>query len=138
MHLDEALNLLKDNGYKYTSKRAMILAYFNGEGKYRTAKDLLNHLEPHFDGISFDTIYRNLHLFSELGILESTELAGEKHYQMRCANHHHHHFICKNCGVTKEIHCCPMDAIETELDNFMVESHKFEIYGLCPECQQEA
>jgi Fur family zinc uptake transcriptional regulator len=92
-------------------------------------------MEPNYNGISFDTIYRNLHLFHSVGILESTELNGEKHFRMICADHHHHHFICKDCGITKEIHLCPMDFIESGLSNFSVEGHKFEIYGQCPSCQ---
>ncbi|SEO70710.1 Fur family transcriptional regulator, zinc uptake regulator [Amphibacillus marinus] len=136
MKIEEALALLKEAGYKYTDKREMILTFFANEDRYRTAKDLLAYLEPHFEGISFDTIYRNLHLFNQLGILESTELNGEKNYQMSCAKHHHHHFICKDCGLTKEIHACPMDRLPTELNNFVIDDHKFEIYGLCPHCQQ--
>lgn len=135
MKVEEALAILKEAGYKYTDKRAVILSFFAHEDRYQTAKDLLSHMEPNFEGISFDTIYRNLHLFDQLGILESTELSGEKHYQMRCANHHHHHFICKMCGVTKELHCCPMDDLSDELKHFTVDDHKFEIYGHCPDCQ---
>lgn len=135
MNRDEALQLLKDKGYKYTDKRALILDFFSKEDRYRTAKDLLAYMEPHFEGISFDTIYRNLHLFDQLGILESTELDGEKNYQLRCVNHHHHHFICSACGITKEIHACPMHDIDNELTNFLIKDHKFEVYGLCPTCQ---
>lgn len=135
MNVQEALNLLKDKGYKYTGKRKDIIDYFSKEDRYRTAKDLLGHMEPNYDGISFDTIYRNLHLFSEVGILEATELNGEKHFRMKCDHHHHHHFICKECGVTKEIHRCPMDDIIGELKNFAIDDHKFEIYGRCPACQ---
>ncbi|MCZ0703277.1 Fur family transcriptional regulator [Natronobacillus azotifigens] len=134
MNVSEALAILKDAGYKYTDKREVILNYFANEDRYRTAKDLLTHMEPSFEGISFDTIYRNLHLFDQLGILESTELAGEKHYQMRCMHHHHHHFICKVCGVTKEIQSCPMEDLSDELKHFMIDDHKFEIYGRCPAC----
>ncbi|WP_117168957.1 Fur family transcriptional regulator [Paraliobacillus sediminis] len=135
MKVQEALSVLKEKGYKYTDKREVILEYFSIEDRYRTAKDLLQHMEPSYVGISFDTIYRNLHLFDQLGILESTELDGEKLFRMKCDQHHHHHFICKECGVTKEILCCPMDDIQEELSNFMIDDHKFEIYGRCPECQ---
>ncbi|KAB8131771.1 transcriptional repressor [Gracilibacillus oryzae] len=135
MNVQEALNLLKQKGYKYTEKREHMIGYFVKENRYRTAKDLQENMEPNYTGISFDTIYRNLHLFDQLGILESTELNGEKHFRLKCDHHHHHHFICKSCGVTKEIHHCPMEQISQELNQFMIEDHKFEIYGFCPSCQ---
>ncbi|GAE92849.1 zinc uptake regulation protein ZUR [Gracilibacillus boraciitolerans JCM 21714] len=135
MNTQEALDILKGKGYKYTEKRRHIIDFFVNENRYRTAKDLLENMEPNYDGISFDTIYRNLHLFDQLEILESTELNGEKHFRLKCAHQHHHHFICKNCGITKEIQHCPMDEISQELKHYMVDDHKFEIYGFCPTCQ---
>ncbi|ENH96812.1 zinc-specific metalloregulatory protein [Gracilibacillus halophilus YIM-C55.5] len=135
MNAKDALRVLKEKGYKYTDKRKRMIDFFADENRYCTAKDLLEYLEPDYKGISFDTIYRNLHLFHELDILESTELNGEKHFRLKCDHHHHHHFICKNCGVTKEIHHCPMDQLHEELQPFIIEDHKFEIYGFCPSCQ---
>ncbi|SHF87361.1 Fur family transcriptional regulator [Ornithinibacillus halophilus] len=135
MNLNDAIKLLKKKGYKTTGKRKDILNYFEEADGYRTAKDLIQHLESTHEGISFDTIYRNLHLYNEVGILETTELNGEKHFRMNCTSHHHHHFICKDCGKTKEIEVCPMDEVRKSLMNYAIEDHKFEIYGLCPKCQ---
>lgn len=135
MNTSEAIELLKEKGYKTTGKRKDIITYFENADGYRTAKELIQHLEETYEGISFDTIYRNLNLYYEVGILEATELNGEKHFRMKCASHHHHHFICKDCGKTKEIDVCPMDDVRRSLSNYEIEDHKFEIYGLCPECQ---
>lgn len=135
MKLQESLEKLKSQGYKTTAKRKDILAYFDKADGYRTAKDLLQHMESTYKGISFDTLYRNLHLFDEVGILETTELNGEKHFRISCTHHHHHHFICKDCGKTKEINVCPMNEVQNSLGNYAIEGHKFEIYGLCPVCQ---
>lgn len=134
MNVNEALHLLKEKGYKTTGKRKDILAFFEEANGYRTAKDLIQHMESSYEGISFDTVYRNLHLYNELDILETTELNGEKQFRLNCADHHHHHFICNDCGKTKEIEVCPMDEIENSLANYAIEGHKFEIYGLCPGC----
>lgn len=135
MNINEAVDLLKEKGYKTTGKRKDILAYFEEANGYRTAKDLIQHMESSYEGISFDTVYRNLHLYDEIGILETTELNGEKQFRLNCTDHHHHHFICNDCGKTKEIEVCPMDEIENSLANYAIEGHKFEIYGLCPICQ---
>ena len=135
MDINEAINHLKKNGYKATKRRKEILEFFENADGYRTAKDLIQHLEPAYEGISFDTIYRNLHLYNEMGILETTELNSEKHFRMNCTHHHHHHFICNECGKTKEIEVCPMDEVQNMLANYEIEGHKFEIYGLCPGCK---
>ncbi|MFC0523821.1 Fur family transcriptional regulator [Pontibacillus salicampi] len=136
MNRKHGIDILKQAGYKYTGKREDILHYFEEQDGYRTAKDLLSELRKTYNTISFDTIYRNLHLFVQLDILEETELEGEKHFRIKCVSDHHHHFICRTCGLTKEVHACPMQQVGEELTNFAIENHKFEIYGTCPACIQ--
>ncbi|TRM13077.1 transcriptional repressor [Lentibacillus cibarius] len=137
MRLNEAVQQLKSHGYKTTAKRKDMLAFFAEADGYRTAKDLISYMEPTYAGISYDTVYRNLHLFREIGVLETTELNGEKHFRFSCSHQHHHHFICKDCGKTKALEICPMDEITQSLGGYEIEGHKFEIYGLCPVCQEE-
>lgn len=136
MNITRAWEILKDNGYKKTDKRELILTMFSETTKYLTARDLLAVLKPQFPGMSFDTIYRNLATFVELGILEETELNGERNFRMHCeSDHHHHHFICRDCGDVKELSLCPMDLLGENLPGYSIEAHKFEIYGKCPSCQ---
>lgn len=135
MTVKDAINLLRKKGYKMTERREEILNFFAHEAnKYKTARDLYEHMESLYPGISYDTVYRNLHLYHKLGILEATDLEAEKHFRITCSEKHHHHFICKACGIAKKISFCPMDYVNKFLDQYIVEDHKFEVYGLCPGC----
>jgi len=79
MTLDEAWRILGDKQFKRTKNREVILTLFSENDRYLTAGDIRNYMEPNNPGVSFDTIYRNLATFTELGILEETELTGERH-----------------------------------------------------------
>lgn len=137
MNSTKAWEILKENGYKKTDKRELILDMFADTEKYLTARDLLTVLKKEYPGMSFDTIYRNLSTFVQLGILEETELSGERNFRMQCeSDHHHHHFICRDCGKIKEVQLCPMEMLGEKLPDYEIENHKFEIYGKCPECRE--
>ena len=95
MTIDEAWRILGENQLKRTKNREVLLDLFLENDRYLTAGKIKDFMEAENPGISFDTIYRNLSSFTELGILEETELSGERHFRMHCdAGVHHHHFIC--------------------------------------------
>ncbi|MGI6125374.1 MAG: Fur family transcriptional regulator [Planifilum sp.] len=138
MDYGEALERLKSRGYKYTGKRESIVRLFAEEDRYLSAKEVQDCLSVDYPELSLDTVYRNLSLFEKLGILEGTEWEGERRYRFRCEeDRHHHHLICTECGRTRTIHICPMNAILGQPDDFEITGHKFEIYGRCAECGKQ-
>jgi len=61
----------------------------------------------------------------------------EKYFKIGCleTDHHHHHHICLKCGKAKIIHVHVCDDLEIEeLKGYRIDGHKFEVYGLCPDC----
>lgn len=136
MDVNQAVALLKEKGYKHTDKREELIRLLADEKRYLSAKEVLELMQKDYPRLSFDTIYRNLSLFVELGIFEMTELDGEKRFRFSCApSHHHHHLICLTCGKTKQVDSCPMEQLEKKFDGFEIVDHKFEIYGYCLQCQ---
>ncbi|WP_301107407.1 Fur family transcriptional regulator [Sporosarcina sp.] len=139
MTIDEAWGILLKHDFKRTKNREILLNFFDQADRYVTAMEVRTAVEKDNPGISFDTIYRNLAVFSRLDILDETELNGERLFRMQCAtDHHHHHFICTTCGNTKSIPNCPMDdSVAVNLSEYEIDGHKFEIYGRCPKCIKE-
>ena len=75
--IEQAMSILKEHGYKYTKKREAIITYLVKRNRYLPAKEIHDFMSEEYPGLSYDTIYRNLHDFSEIGILEETELNGK-------------------------------------------------------------
>ncbi|MCT4778198.1 MULTISPECIES: Fur family transcriptional regulator [Exiguobacterium] len=132
----EQLTRLQSSSLKVTPKRIEMFAFLAAEERYVSAKDVLDYMRAKHPTMSFDTVYRNLKSFAEEGLLEATELNGEKAFRVTCgSNHHHHHLICRGCGKTKLLELCPMRFVETLDPDFEVVDHKFEIYGYCKQCK---
>jgi len=138
--VDRIMKLLKEKGYKYTDKRKSMVKLLVTEDRYINAKFVSETLGKVYPGLSFDTIYRNLSTYEELGILETTEIKGEKYFKIGCLeeDHHHHHHICLGCGKAKIIHIHVCDNLQIdELKGYRIDGHKFEVYGLCPKCSEK-
>lgn len=138
--IQKALLMTKENGLKYTKKRESLITFLAEKNRYVSAREVHEHMNELFPGVSYDTVYRNLHDFSEIGIFEESDFNSEMKFRLDCslmgADHHHHHFICKYCGKTKELNMCPMDFCKDQLPGCKIEGHRFEIYGMCEDCRQ--
>ncbi|MRG85827.1 Fur family transcriptional regulator [Salinibacillus xinjiangensis] len=137
MNARKALDILKENGYKQTKQREKLIEIFQGKDKdqYFPVKDILVEFQDDFPSASYNTVYRNLYTLVDLNILESTNLNGEQLFRLHCeTDGHHHHFICTQCGKTKPIEVCPIQQVDDSLPGYMIQNHKFEVYGTCPEC----
>lgn len=135
--IEDALKQLDKHGYKHTKKRETMLTNLIDRDGYLSAREMFELLKPIFPTISYDTVYRNLHDFSVINLVEETEINGEMKFKYQCGGGHighHHHFICTKCGASREIEMCPMDFFKDRLPGCQIKSHRFEIFGLCEKC----
>ncbi|MYL48278.1 transcriptional repressor [Halobacillus litoralis] len=133
MDLQTAIHTLKEKGYKRTKQRERMLKIFIDQHHYLAAKDVIRDIQQYFPGVSYATVYKNLYLLTEEKLLETIEMNREKHFRLARPGHKHL-FICKACRETKDIDLCPMELIKNDLEGYVIENHKFEVYGICPQC----
>ncbi|CAD2078156.1 Fur family transcriptional regulator [Jeotgalicoccus meleagridis] len=132
--LNDYKELLKEANFKVTKKRLRMIELFMQDERYLSAKEIQTMMSNEYPGISYDTIYRNLHTLNDINVLEKTSFGGEMQYKISCTDHHHHHFICERCGEIQVISYCPVAKWEEELSGVKINSHKIELYGLCENC----
>ncbi|NET08759.1 MAG: transcriptional repressor [Symploca sp. SIO2B6] len=132
---------LNDRGFRFTSQRLKILKIFQGlpRGEHWSADDLHKKLVEQNERISLSTVYRTLHMMTNMGILRELELAeGHKHYELnRASSEHHHHLVCVHCNQTIEFSEDVVDAIGQKQANSMgyqVLDCQLTLYGVCADC----
>ncbi|ASS65218.1 MULTISPECIES: Fur family transcriptional regulator [Paenibacillus] len=132
------LDAMSRSGWRITDQRRKLADIFSATEGYLSPKDVYEAMAVSYPGVSFDTVYRNLRLMSEMGVLEQfySMDAGLK-FKAACFHHHHHHLICTNCEKTLTFDYCPMEQEMRLPGNFKIMNHRFEVYGICEHCQKE-
>jgi len=134
-NVQQMLQLMSQKGWRITEQRRSLVALFAKSDGYLSPKDVYDHMKEQYPGVSFDTVYRNLRLLSEMGVLEQFHLADGLKFKASCLSHHHHHLICMNCEKTVTFEFCPMSLVKGLPDSFEVVNHRFEIFGYCADCK---
>ncbi|WP_168119465.1 Fur family transcriptional regulator [Paenibacillus sp. HB172176] len=138
MHtVEEIIARLSSQGLRVTDQRKTLAKLFVQEQGYLSPKDVYEYMGKIYSGLSFDTVYRNLRVMEELGVLEQIMFEDGVKFKLHCREEqHHHHLICLQCGKTYPIKHCPMDQTAVP-QQFKVVKHKFEVFGYCASCVRE-
>lgn len=138
MDLESITNSLKEQGYKLTPQRIAIIKLLLDYQSPISATDTYAKVRTQHPNISLDTVYRNLHLLSDLGVVSQINLANRE-IELFELSHHHHHLICLKCGEVTCVDSCPFPNSKAEQDalsrDFTIVSHAFEVYGYCSGCK---
>lgn len=138
MKAEQIIQVMANRGLRITDQRKTLAKLFAEAKGYLTPKDVYEYMGKQYSGLSFDTVYRNLRVMNEMGILEQFVFEDGVKFRVHCQQHqHHHHLFCLGCEKTLPIDYCPMTLIEGVPDDFQVVKHKFEVYGYCPDCREE-
>lgn len=128
---------LQGHGYFNTRPRFQLFALLQDHTSL-TIHELIGKLSEQDQA----TVYRNIKLFEELGIINRLRLGWKSKLELSdIFHHHHHHFTCLRCGkvmVLKED-----SALERQITRisrqggFQPIDHQLEIRGHCPTCHKQ-
>lgn len=129
------MEILRDVGLKTTKTRISIIELLKNDSLL-SAEQISSKLNG--QNIKLSSIYRNLSIFEEEGILIKTiGLDGISYYQLN-SKEHKHQLVCIKCGKSVIIDDCPLRDIKEKLEantKFKIKSHNFEFSGLCENCK---
>ena len=124
---------------KHSRKRDAILACVRSTTCHPSADWVYQQLKPAIPDLSLGTVYRNLSMFKDEGLIISVgTVDGLERFDGNPAPHTH--FVCTRCSAV-------LDLMEINLgDDFLQDVHetaggsitdyRLSFYGLCPDCMQ--
>ena len=137
---------LAENNYKMTPQRKEILQVFvdYSDSHHLSAEEVYEILrEKDFD-FGLATVYRNVELLNELGILAKVDFGdGRARYELSTTDpqvHDHHHLICLNCKKVIEFEedlLYELEEFISEKSRFQIINHEVKFFGYCSECKNK-
>lgn len=131
------LERLQAQGLRITVPRRRLVALLAQTAEPLVFDTLLERLGESFDKV---TLYRNLSAFEALDVIQCIRDGdGKIRYELVHPHHHHHHVVCRACGDMECLPDCDVDNFvrQAEALGYLVKEHRVEVYGLCPNCQDE-
>ena len=123
----------------YSKQREVILKTLREHPVHPTADELYAVLKSEIPSISLATVYRNLNLLAEKGIIKKIEcLCGSSHFDHNI--HRHYHFICNKCNKIYDISGDVAGDIEMNASaatGLEITDHDISFRGICTACQHK-
>ncbi len=133
-------SLLKESGLKATFQRMNILEVIEKSG-HMSVEDIYEEVIKVHPSLSLATIYKNIILMMEKGVLVEVPIAGKKS-KYELAKVDHIHLVCTECGEVEDKPCiAETDKVLhdlTDQEHFKLNKRQINLYGVCEKCQMQA
>lgn len=124
---------------RMTNQREIILRELMHNKGHLTADELYDIVKKIMPRISLATVYRNLEILSEAGMIGKLEISGrQKRFDYDATDHDH--IYCAVCQRVDNLKI-ERESLKTEelggVSGYSVTGYRVEIIGICPSCQQK-
>lgn len=127
-------SFLEENGIRPSSQRILMLQYLEESKSHPTADKIYVDLSKRLPSISKATVYNNLKLFLNNGIIKEVNIdSSEIHYEMMMDNHAH--FVCRKCKKVEDLEISNINIDLSHISDYEIESQDIFLRGLCNECK---
>jgi Fe2+ or Zn2+ uptake regulation protein len=120
-----------------TKQRTVILDIVRGSRAHPDAEEVYRLARRRVKSLSLGTVYRNLKLLSEEGLIREIQLNG-KSLRFDGMMEEHQHFLCAEChkiiDLPRSLDVLALQSSTPSLNGFKVQDYRLDIYGVCPSC----
>lgn len=132
--------LCAEHGIAVTHQRQVLWEVMRGMDGHPSPEEVFARVKQKIPAISLATVYKNIHLFVESGVLREVSLHhGSQRVEMN--EHEHHHMVCSRCKAITDIAAEALDLPAQPKvlpGGFQVERYSVDVIGICSKCQSEA
>lgn len=138
-HCHTLIAALRQEGYRLTPQREMIVEAIAHSGRHMTAEEVLDVVRQKTEAVNIATVYRTLDLLVEKGLATRTDLGEGRVVYATIRHGPHIHLVCRRCGRVLEADASLLAPLTTALQeqcHFFCDTTHLALTGLCEACEQ--
>ena len=131
--------MLEDTSLRMTKQRQVILEELRSVTSHPTADDMYDMVRRRLPNVSLGTVYRNLEILAESGVVQKIDIGGTKK-RFDGNVEVHYHLRCVECGRVDDVQIdtgVDLEALAAVMTDYTILRHRLEFIGICPNCERK-
>jgi Fur family peroxide stress response transcriptional regulator len=136
--LQQLLAKLKESGYRATPQRLALLEIIASSTGHPSPTQIYKQMQRRFPTTTLATVYKTLTLLKEMGEVLELEFSGAENRYDGHKPYPHLHLICMKCRRIIDPEIDPLGHVSAQVaktTGYQIVGQRFELYGICPQCQ---
>lgn len=138
MDHEQAVAVLRDQGYRLTPQRLIVLSIVSEGDGHMGVDEIFQSAKAAYPYMDVATVYRTLHLFRKLGVVTEVAIGDRLHYELTDSQGGHHHMVCRVCHGAFNLSPHYLEEFRNTLSQefgFEPDLEHFAISGVCAGCR---
>jgi Fur family peroxide stress response transcriptional regulator len=140
VRLDELILKLRGHGYRLTPQRRAVLEILATADNHPTVEQIYCRVKEDFPMTSLATVYKTIAVLKDMGeIIILSFNDDSNHYDCKMSTPHPH-LICVDCGRIVDLEIDGLSKTPqtvAESTGYRIVNHRFDFFGICPQCQEK-
>jgi Fur family transcriptional regulator, ferric uptake regulator len=127
-------------GYRMTGPRRALARVIASQQGHFTAEKLQADAAGQHLAVGRATVFRAIETLADLGVVERMDMPTGEHAFVVCEPAHHHHVVCSVCGRSTGAGDHGLERVAAAIGaetGYRIETHRLELFGVCPACQRK-
>lgn len=141
IRVEKMIARLRKEGHRVTPQRVAVLEVLLGDEQHLSAEQIYRRVKADFPMTSLATIYKTLAVLKEMGEVLEIDLGADGARYDRGKPYPHPHLICIKCGSIIDLDLADMSELPAEVAHktgYHIVNHRFDFFGICPQCQEKS
>jgi Fur family ferric uptake transcriptional regulator len=127
-------------GHHVTAQRQLLLQLIHDACGHIDARELHRRAARLHESISLATVYRSLHFFTELGLVNERRLGQVRCYYQIKQTPEHQYLVCRGCGKIVDFESPLIRKLVDKVQHnhrFIVTKAELYLEGYCEQCKEK-